>query len=135
MLTSSFQPSRTLILLLASCFIWIGAIALAIVCFMGTSVSTGWIIAGGLVVALAIWVIVMAGEIRNAVNHSDHFEPERTVPEPTAAEESGLFMASGSELKFPRAEKPVIHGRRVALKFRSRSRSSIALPRGPAAGR
>ncbi|MEO5716689.1 MAG: hypothetical protein ABIT37_24635 [Luteolibacter sp.] len=135
MLISSFQPSRILILLLASCFIWIGAIALAIVCFMGTTVTTGWIIAGALLVALAVWVIVMAGEIRNAVNHSDHFEPERTVPVPTPDEESGLFMASGSEPKNARAEEPVIHARRVALRFRSRSRTGFSLPRGPAAGR
>jgi|GEM_PF-4169441 len=135
MLTSSFQPSRILILLLASCFIWIGAIALAIVCFMGTSVTTGWIIAGGLVVALAVWVIVMAGEIRNAVVHSDHFEPERTVPVPTPAEKRGLFVSSTFGMPTARAEKPAVYGRRVALKFRSRARSGFSLPRGPAAGR
>ncbi len=135
MLTSSFQPSRILILLLASCFIWIGAIALAIVCFMGTSVTTGCIIAGGLVIALAVWVIVMAGEIRHAVNYSDHFELERTVPKPTPAEGSGVFVASSSLLGTAPQEKPVIHGRRMALRFRSRGRSGLSLPRGPAAGR
>ncbi len=135
MLISSFQLFRILVLLLASCFIWIGAIALAIVWFMGTSVTTGWIIAGGLFAALAVWVIVMAGEIRNAVNHSDHFEPERTVPEPTPAEKIGLFMVSGSNTQNARAEMPMVHGRRVALRSRSRARGSFSLPRGPKAGR
>ncbi|HEX7261515.1 MAG TPA: hypothetical protein VF258_06835, partial [Luteolibacter sp.] len=50
-----------------SCLAWIGAISFAVVYFMGTAASTGWIIGGVLFLALAAWIVVMRREIRNAI--------------------------------------------------------------------
>ncbi len=36
---------------------------------MGANVTAGWICAGALVFALGVWIIVMAGEFRNAIGH------------------------------------------------------------------
>lgn len=66
-LISPCHPSKILIVLAISCLVWIGAISFAVVYFMGTAASTGWIVGGGLLLALAVWVVVMLRQIRNAV--------------------------------------------------------------------
>lgn len=63
-----------LIVLVAACFAWIGVLSLAAVTFLGTAASTGWIIAGALLLALVIWLVVMAREIRQATELPDYFE-------------------------------------------------------------
>ncbi len=60
-------PSKVLIVLLASCLLWVGGISLAVMWFAGTSVTIGWIVAGALVLALLVWLAVMFHEIRHAV--------------------------------------------------------------------
>lgn len=64
---TSIQPSKVLIVLLASCLFWIGGISLAVMWLAGTSVTTGWIVAGALVLALLVWLAVMSHEIRHAI--------------------------------------------------------------------
>jgi membrane protein YdbS with pleckstrin-like domain len=66
-LMNTIQPSKVLIVLLASCLFWIGGISLAVMWFAGTSVTTGWIVAGALVLALLVWLAVMSHEIRHAM--------------------------------------------------------------------
>ncbi len=56
-----------LILLGATCLAWIGILSLAFMSFMGTDVTAGWIFAGVLFVALVVWIMVMAGEFRSAM--------------------------------------------------------------------
>lgn len=53
---------------------WIGAISLAIVVFVGTTVSTGWIIAGVLLFAMVVSLTVMVREVRNAPEMPDYFD-------------------------------------------------------------
>ncbi len=60
-----------LILLVAACLVWIGLLSLAFVIFSGTAVSAGWIVAGALVSAVVVWVLVMLREIRNAIKLPD----------------------------------------------------------------
>lgn len=67
LLMSKYLPSRILILLAASCLMWIGVLSLAFMSFMGKNVTAGWICAGALFFALAVWIVVMASEFRSAV--------------------------------------------------------------------
>ncbi len=64
---TAIQPTKVLIVLLASCLFWIGVISLAVMWFAGTSVTAGWIVAGTLVLALLVWLAVMSYEIRHAI--------------------------------------------------------------------
>jgi hypothetical protein len=64
---NSIQPSKVLIVLLASCLFWAGGISLVVMWFAGTTVTTGWIVAGALVLALLVWLAVMSHEIRHAI--------------------------------------------------------------------
>lgn len=66
-LISPCHPPKILIVLAISCLAWIGAISFAVVYFMGMAASTGWIIGGGLLLAFAVWVVVMLRQIRNAI--------------------------------------------------------------------
>jgi membrane protein YdbS with pleckstrin-like domain len=66
-LMNTIQPSKVLIVLLASCLFWIGGISLAVMWFAGSSVTAGWIVAGALVLAVLVWLAVMSHEIRHAM--------------------------------------------------------------------
>ena len=66
-MNSFIQPSKVLIVLLASCLFWAGGISLAVMWFAGTSVTTGWIVVGALVLAVLVWLAVMSHEIRHAI--------------------------------------------------------------------
>lgn len=121
--------------MLASCLIWIGGISLAIVCFMGTAVTTGWIMAGALLIALAIWVIVMAKEIHNAIELPDFFSSDVADKSAHSIERSVRPMNKdiGSEgLLFARSNP---NERRRSSRCRGRLRKTTALPRRPAPGR
>lgn len=63
---SKYLPSKILILLAASCLVWIGILALAFMSLTGTDVTAGWICAGALFFALVVWVAVMSSEFRSA---------------------------------------------------------------------
>jgi hypothetical protein len=71
-LISQFHPSKVFILLLASCLIWIGGISLAVAFFLGTAVTTGWIIGGALLLGALVWILVMFREIRDAIELPDY---------------------------------------------------------------
>ena len=67
---------------MAMCLMWIGAISLAIVVFLDTTVSTGWIIAGVLLFAMVVSLTVMFREVRNAPEMPDYFnELELSIQE------------------------------------------------------
>ena len=64
---TAIQPTKVLIVLLASYPLWIGVISLAVTWSAGASVTAGWIVAGSLVLALLAWLAVMSHEIRHAI--------------------------------------------------------------------
>jgi membrane protein implicated in regulation of membrane protease activity len=103
---TSFVPSKILILLVAACLVWVGIISLAVAVFSG-SVSSGWVVAGAIVLAVMAWVLVMAREIRGAV----------TVPDSSAVGErhEGEYDIEGaSTVSRPRAnESRIFLGRRI----------------------
>jgi hypothetical protein len=92
-LISPCHPSKILIVLAISCLAWIGAISFAVVYFLGTAVSTGWIIGGILFVALAVWVVVMLREIRNAIE----------LPNSLSNSDGTIDAADKSALAHPRS--------------------------------
>ena len=55
-----------LILLTATCLLWVGFLSLAFLFLLGLGLSAGWIIAGSMVLALAAWALLMASELRQA---------------------------------------------------------------------
>lgn len=62
-----------MILMAMACLGWIGAISLAVLFFLGTSISSAWIFGGALVFAVVIWLAVMIREIREAIELPDAF--------------------------------------------------------------
>lgn len=65
MITPRHFP-KGLILLLASCLVWIGLLLVAsMIC---TSIATGWIVGGAVILALTVWLLVMLREIREVVS-------------------------------------------------------------------
>lgn len=90
---SNYLPSRILILLAASCVMWIGVLSLAFMSFLGTDVTVGWICAGGLFFALAVWIAVMASEFRSAVEDA----PAATANEADDGITSPLPRLKGTE--------------------------------------
>jgi fatty acid desaturase len=82
-LITSFRPSKLLILLVVSCLLWIGIISFAITLFTGSGLSAVWIIAGVLLLATLIWVVVMFREFQNAIEIPEYFPPvEREARRP-----------------------------------------------------
>jgi hypothetical protein len=84
-LTAPFRPSKLLILLVFSCLVWIGIISCGIMLLVGNGFSVGWIVAGVLLLATLIWVVVMFREFRNAVEIPEYRPPveadaSRSVP-------------------------------------------------------
>ncbi len=108
---------------------------MAIVCFLGTSVTTGWIVAAGLLLALAVWIIVMAREIRDAIVLPDPFAKAGTETAIGSPEEGDLIGISRSEMAKAPCERPVLNGGRAALRFRNQGRRGVSLPRKPVPGR
>lgn len=104
---TSFAPSKILILLVAACLVWIGIISLGVLVFSGMAVSSGWIVAGAMVLAVMAWVLVMAREIRGAV----------TMPDTSATgerHEGEYDSTSASTEARPRAnESRIFLGRRI----------------------
>lgn len=118
-MSTSFLPSKTLILLVAACLVWIGILSVAFLAFSGMSLSSGWIVAGALFFAVVAWVLVMFREIRGAI----------TLPDTSATGERGEegYDTDGkSTVDRPRAGGGRIFlGRRimaVGRHFRSRPR-------------
>lgn len=93
MLIASFQPSKVLILLVASSLLWIALLALGAAFFFGTTAGTAWIVAGALLIALGLGVTVMVNEVRNAIDLPDSFDEEEE------------WEAAGAREKFPAARK------------------------------
>jgi hypothetical protein len=68
LLKASLMPPKMLIVLASACGVWIALISGAVACFAGTGLSAAWICGGVLVLALAVWTLVMVGEYRNAID-------------------------------------------------------------------
>jgi hypothetical protein len=134
-LISSFQPSKALILLVASCLVWVLGISTALVFFFGSDAKLGWILAGSLVFSAMVWLLVMAREIRQAIDLSEYhiagdslIEQCRAIPIPVTqpqaiSDGAGSSVFAADPMKSPPA------------RIRTPRRRSIALPRKPAAGR
>lgn len=80
-----FRPSKLLILLVVSCLIWIWIISFGVMLLSGSGISVGWIVAGVLLLATLIWVVVMFREFRDAIEIPEYFpplerEPRRPLP-------------------------------------------------------
>ena len=100
---TAIQPTKVLIVLLASYPLWIGVISLAVTWSEGASVTAGWIVAGSLVLALLAWLAVMSHEIRHAL---DPARMRISVDSPLWRKR---FRCFSSEIKDP----PTLVGRRV----------------------
>lgn len=62
-----------LIALVATGLVWIAALSVAVVVFAGAAVFTGWIIAGALLLALMVSLLVVCREVRRAPEMPDYF--------------------------------------------------------------
>jgi hypothetical protein len=110
-LIASFQPSKVLILLAASCLLWIALLALGASYFFGATAGTAWIVASALSVSLVLGVGVMANEIRCAIDLPDSFD-----------EESEWESAGAREkLIRKRSEKLMVPGDRQITRLRTRT--------------
>ena len=92
---------------------------------MGTAATTGWIIAGALVFAVAVWMIVMAREVRNAIDLTEHFESEESKA--SAAKRYFHYKLSRTGRRMTPAEKSAMSGKKI----RGLARRTISLPRKP----
>lgn len=130
LLNSPILPSKVLILLAATCLGWIGLLTLAFVSWIGTNVTAGWIFAGILFLALVVWIVVMAGEFRSAMeaprlhmedgDSDDHGEVTYPLPRAATLARMGLdrmtwrgrrFLPVSNRViprRISRGERPVI---------------------------
>jgi hypothetical protein len=114
-LKASFLPSRILILVVASCIVWIGLLSLAFMTFTGTDVTVGWICAAALFFALVVWTLVMAGEFRSAVETSpcrdeEEFDQFNMITSPlpgTGLGEISRRTSMGIRRFLPAAKRPL----------------------------
>jgi type VI protein secretion system component VasK len=122
-----------LVLLLASCLVWIGGISLAVAFFLGTAVTTGWILAGALFLAVCIWCVVMIREIRQAIELPDYpaNDEARDMDTRSALDPSSTAFRAQMRAAF---ERPGLEERRVGRRSRRRSRNTPCVP-GQAAGK
>ena len=94
----SLKPSKLLILLVASSLAWIGVLTLAAVELFGIEVSTGWIIAGAMMLGLVAMVLVIFKEVRRAIELPDYLA------------EAELARHGAFRLRFSRSNSPEIRG-------------------------
>ena len=94
----SLKPSKLLIVLVASSLAWIGVLTLATVTFSGIAVSTGWLIAGAMLLALMAMVLVIFKEVRRAIELPDYLA------------EAELALHGHSRTRFSRSLTPEIRG-------------------------
>ena len=87
LLNTPILPSRVLVLLAAASLSWIAILTVAILALTGHGVSAIGVIVGALILALAVWVIVMFREFRQAIGLSSAAvgseQEERLVREPS----------------------------------------------------
>ena len=72
-MNSPFQMSKVIILLALSCLVWIAGLSLAFMLFLGSTVSAAWILGVALAFAVIVWLVVMIGELRQAIEVVDPF--------------------------------------------------------------
>jgi hypothetical protein len=68
------QPSKVLIALVTICVAWICVISLAVVTFLGTAVSIGWIVGGTLAMVMVVGGAVAHKEVGRATELPDYIE-------------------------------------------------------------
>lgn len=94
-----------LILLAATCLAWVGILSLAFMAFTGSGISAGWIFAGALFAALAVWVVLMLRELQHAPRVAESFDDDndelelqlarKSVPVRSGFRRIGLQIFSG----------------------------------------
>jgi hypothetical protein len=65
-----------LILLAATCLAWVGILSLVFMAFTGSGIAAGWIFAGALIAALAVWVVLIIKELQLSPRVAESFEDE-----------------------------------------------------------
>jgi hypothetical protein len=133
-LKSSILPSKMLILLAGTCLGWIGLISLAIVAFAGSGVSIGWIVAGALVMALAVWLVILWSEFRQAVTPPDGFLKDESTDDELVLEDQPTvgyrlgFAAPGTD-RVTASDGDCLTGRQRAAHFRNFRSGRSARPK------
>ena len=123
-LSVSILPSKIFVLLVAACLGWIALLSAAFVLLLGTDISSGWIIAGALIAALAVWVAVMFREIRHAPDQPEYFSPEDSGGDNFPTDEVPLPTAPLSGFTNKRAAKANKTRRHPALGYQAGFRRS-----------
>ncbi len=112
-LISPVHSSKTLIILALACLAWIVAISMAVVYFMGTAVSTGWIVGGVLLLALVVWIVVMLREVRNAIEMPTSDDDDTMdAPDPSALVRSRSEITDSRKMTPERGQKSRTRKRR-----------------------
>jgi hypothetical protein len=97
--------------------------------FLGTSVTVGWIIAGALFLAAAVWMVVMYREFKNAM----------VLPQKVSSDDEGSASFASDAMSDVGVKTsrlgPMIANDDRARRGRSRARSARALPRTRLIGR
>jgi hypothetical protein len=95
-LNASFHFPKVLILMAAACLAWIGLLSMSVVFIMGSSAATGWMIAGGLLIALLGGVAVIANEMFQAVDLLNDLASEEDIDGFNADVEMALGYADAA---------------------------------------
>ena len=122
-LSSSLLPSKVFVLLAAACLGWVGLLSLAFMFLMGTGVSAGWIFGGAMVLVLAIWVVVMFGEFRRAIELAQADTPEE-LEELEDRELQSALDAMSASTRSGTDRAFLLDRRHKPLRFQRRSRPS-----------
>lgn len=116
--------SKPLVLILVSCLLWAGIIAVAIVVTSGITISTGWVVAGAAILFFGACLVVMAREYQQAIELPDSFAtadtPDRELS--LALEAMGVHPRTELHDKFyevGRGRVPDHRGRPIPHKVRS----------------
>lgn len=115
---TSLLPFKVLILLVAACLAWIGLLSAAFLMLGGTTVATGWIVAGALALAALAWILVMFREIQNSVQMPDHF----TNDEPMSGDVNVLGRSRIVRITPTSRDRKVSDRRQMALVGSSKTR-------------
>lgn len=123
-LTTSIQPAKVLIVLLASCLLWVSGISLAVIGFAGSSVSIGWIVVGALVLALLVWLVVMSREILRTFEVPDYFAADAFENAFTPVARNRQAGIRGADVSGSGSAAPAKESRETAATIPPRAKSS-----------
>ena len=117
-MTISFRIPKMVILLLVSCFAWIGIISLSFMLMEGMSVSAIWIVSANLFLSLVVWGVILTMGLPAAGSSEDN-----SGNNPPIAPDLDLPPAASLPLSAKGSAYPLLNrGRAVAM------RSTFRLP-------